>query len=373
MEVINRIIQPDLKNIEQLRITNYKKTALDNGVPLYIVDGVEEDLVRIELRFPAGRWYETIKGHSHAVAALMKKGTATKSSLQIAEAIEFYGAQVETSSGIDTTSVTLFILGKHLNTVLPIISEILNEAIFPEDEIVLYKERKKQRLRINSQNTDFHANRKFNEVLFGNKHPYGYAMDENDIDAITREQVVKLYKENYSPGNAQIFVSGNVPEKIITTLNREFGNYPHQKIPVAATDKSIYTNEESEFYIQRKDSVQSSVRIGCISISKHHPDFPELNVLNTIFGGYFGSRLMSNIRENKGYTYGIHSYITHLKHASYFAVDTEVGNEVCKNAIAEVYKEMDVLKSIHIDAEELNVVKNYMLGTLLRATDGPFN
>ncbi|MBC8045341.1 MAG: insulinase family protein, partial [Fimbriimonadaceae bacterium] len=123
----------------------------------------------------------------------------------------------------------------------------------------------------------------------------------------------------------------------------------------------------------RKDSVQSSVRIGCISISKHHPDFPELNVLNTIFGGYFGSRLMSNIRENKGYTYGIHSYITHLKHASYFAVDTEVGNEVCKNAIAEVYKEMNLLKSIQIDAEELNVVKNYMLGTLLRATDGPFN
>jgi predicted Zn-dependent peptidase len=121
------------------------------------------------------------------------------------------------------------------------------------------------------------------------------------------------------------------------------------------------------------DSVQSSVRIGCISIAKNHADFPELNILNTVFGGYFGSRLMRNIREDKGYTYGIHSYITHFEHASYFVIDTEVGNEVCKAAMDEIYHELETMRTVQVTGEELLTVKNYMLGSLLRATDGPFN
>lgn len=373
MQVINRKEQPQLKNIESLQISNFKTEKLDNGTPVYIVDGVEEDLVRIELRFPAGRWYENSMGQSHAATALMRKGTSQKTALQLAEAIEFYGAQLDTSTGTDTTSVSLYTMGKHLQQVLPVATEILNSATFPEKELVLYKERKKQRFKISAQNTDFHANRKITEVLFGSSHPYGYSMQEADIDAIDRNEIIKFYNSHYNAGNASIFVSGNVNDTIISVLNKQFGKYKHERTPVSATDKSIRSDEKDAFYIPLKESVQSSVRIASLSIPKHHPDYPELNVVNTIFGGYFGSRLMSNIREDKGYTYGIHSYITHLKHASYFSIDTEVGNEVCEKAITEIYREMEIMCTDKVENEELDIVKNYMLGTLLRATDGPFN
>ncbi|MFN0274169.1 MAG: M16 family metallopeptidase [Chitinophagales bacterium] len=371
--MINRIVQPDLKTIEKVSINNFKTFYLDNTVPVYVADGVEEDLLRIEMRFPAGRWYEASAGQSHAVSALMKKGTKGKTALQIAEAVEFYGAQLDTSSGNDTTSLSLYCLGKHLPHVLPIVAEILNDAVFPDDEIVLYKERKKQRFLINSQNTDFHAGRMFSEVLFGKQHPYGYSLQLSDIDELERSQVQKFYNEHYSIGNTKIFVSGNVKEEVIGMLNAEFGKYEKKKIPIAASDKSLHAGKEKEYYHELSQSVQSSVRIGCISIPKDHPDYPEVNVLNTVFGGYFGSRLMSNIREDKGFTYGIHSYIAHLDHASYFSIDMETGNEVCKAAIAEVYKEMDLLRKMLIREDELTTVKNYMLGSLLRATDGPFN
>lgn len=371
--MMNRVLQPELKRIESVRLNNFKIVHLDNAIPVYITDGTEEDLVKIELRFPAGRWYETTAGQSHAAAALMKKGTHTKSALQIAEAIEFYGAQLDTNTGNDTTSVNLFCLGKHIHHVLPLVTEILNDAIYPESEIELYKQRKKQRFLISSQNTDFHAGRKFSEVLFGKKHPYGYALQIADIDAIEQEQIQKFYSEHYVTGNTKIFMSGNIKEETIKLLNTEFGKSVKKKIPVSATDKSLHASADKEFYTELSQSVQSSVRIGCISIGKDHPHFPQLNVLNTVFGGYFGSRLMSNIREDKGYTYGIHSYISHLNHASYFAIETETGNEVCKDAIVEIYKEMDLLQTRQIAADELTTVKNYMLGSLLRATDGPFN
>ncbi|MBC8172298.1 MAG: insulinase family protein [Chitinophagales bacterium] len=370
---MNRTEAPELKDIHRLDINNFKTITLNNGVPLYIVDGVEEDLVRIEIRFPAGRWHENKHGQSHATPAQMKKGTAAKTSLEIAEAIEYYGAQLDTSSGQDHTAVTLYSLGKYIKEIIPVVEEILQEAIFPEQELELYKERKTQRMRINAQNTDYHANRKYNEVIFGDKHPYGYAIKEKDVDNLQKQDLLDYYRSYFNIAEAKIFISGNIKEDVIRTVEKHFGHQQKMNNPDSATDKSLHTLTENKFYIPHKDSVQSSVRIGGISIPKDHPDFPELNVLNTVFGGYFGSRLMSNIREDKGYTYGIHSSIGHNLHGSYFSIDTEVSNEVCKNVVHEIYYEMELLRSNIIPDDELSIVKNYMLGTFLRATDGPFN
>lgn len=370
---MNRTIQPALNSIKHLRLNQFHQTELSNGIPVYSVSGVEEDLIKIELRFPAGRWYEKSLGQSHATSALMRKGTSTKSALQIAEEIEFYGAQLDTSSGNDSTGVTLLTMGKHLHHVLPVLVEILTDASFPENEIALYKERKKQRYRIQAKNTDFHANRKFSEVLFGKQHPYGYALQEEEIDLIQAEELKAFFKSNYQVAHAKIFVSGNIPDTIYQTLDQAFGSFQKNKLEISSSDKSLHPSLEKEFYVELKESVQSSIRVGGISIAKNHKDFPDLNVMNTLFGGYFGSRLMRNIREDKGYTYGIYSSISHQKHISYFSIETEAGNEVCIDTLSEIYKEMELLRNVQPSIEELTIVKNFMLGSLLRATDGPFN
>lgn len=371
--MMNRTHAPELKLIDRLDINNFKQTKLSNGVEVYYVNSAEEDLIRIELRFRAGRWYEPKHAISRAVCNLMRKGTSTKTAKQIADIIEFYGAHLDVQSGQDYTSMMLFCLSKHLDKIMPVAEEILLDATFPQDEMDLFIQKQKQKLRINAQNTDFHANRKFNTVLFGANHPYGYHVDESTYDTLSNDQLMAFHKKHYSPGDATIFMAGNITDETLQLIEKHFGKHqPNGKI-ISATNKSIYTDPTFKHFINKDDSVQSSVRIGTISIPKTHPDFAELNVLNTAFGGYFGSRLMTNIREDKGYTYGIYSSITHYVHSSYFSVETEVGNEVCASAIAEIYKEMDALKTTPIDEEELTIIKNYMMGGLLRATDGPYN
>lgn len=370
---MNRTEAPGLQQIDRLDIRNFSERILQNGAKLVVVGGVEQELIRVELLFHGGRWYEPKQGVSRTVCNLMRKGTSTKTARQIADSIDYFGAQLEIHAGQDFTSMTIFCLRKYLPEILPIAEEILLDAAFTEEELSLFVARQKQKLRINAQNTDFHANRKFNAVLFGDMHPYGYAMTEQTLDALERETLLKYHRTHYQPGNAMIFVSGNVVDQDLQLIDHYFGKYASEAKHVSATDKSIHKAPEHKFFIPKEDSVQSSVRIGTLSIAKTHPDFPDLNVLNTLFGGYFGSRLMTNIREDKGYTYGIYSSISHYRHASYFSIETEVGNEVCASALEEIYKEMDLLKKVAVEEDELSIVRNYMLGGLLRATDGPFN
>ena len=370
---IDRNKAPELQSIDRLDIRNYKSTALSNGTSVTYVGGVEQDLIRVELIFHGGRWYEPSQGVSRATCNLMKKGTSTKSAKEIADSIDFYGAQLEVNAGQDFTSVVIYCLNKHLASILPIAEEIMIDAAFRDEELELFVAKQKQKLRINAQNTDFHANRKFNAVLFGNQHPYGYAMTADTLDALQSDVLRNYHRKHYNPGDARIFLSGNVTDDVLNLVEKHFGHYTATGKIISATDKSIHTASEHKYFIDKDDSVQSSVRIGTLAISKTHPDFPEFNVLNTLFGGYFGSRLMTNIREDKGYTYGIYSSISHYRHASYFSIETEVGNEVCASALEEIYKEMDLLKKVAIDEEELSIVRNYMIGGLLRATDGPFN
>jgi predicted Zn-dependent peptidase len=373
MTTTNRSLAPSLKPVEHLEINNYKTYQLSNKIPVYYVEAPEEELVRVELRFHAGRWYETGRGISRAACNLIKKGTSTKNSKQLADAIEFYGAHLETQHGVDYTSVSIVTLDKYLKETLPVVEEILTDATFPDDELKLFVQKQKQKLRINAQNTDFHANRKFGSVLFGEEHPYGYAITEADLDQLTREQLLAYHKTRFTPGDATVFIAGKITNETFGLVEKHFGLYPEGVTELSASDKSIHTDAQHSFFIEKDDSVQSSIRIGNLTISKTHPDYAEFNVLNTIFGGYFGSRLMSNIREDKGYTYGIYSSISHYRHSSYFSIETEVGNEVCTDALKEIYHELDAMRNLKVDDEELTIVKNYMMGSLLRATDGPYN
>jgi len=370
---MNRTQSPALQQIDRLDIRNFTESKLSNGSRLIIADGVEQELIRVELLFRGGRWYEPQQGVSRAVCNLMRKGTSTKSAKEIADSIDYFGAQLEVHAGQDLTSMTIFCLKKYLPELLPIAEEILLDAAFTEEELELFIARQKQKLRINAQNTDFHANRKFSSVLFGANHPYGYSLTENALDLLKRNTLLDHHRTHYRPGDAMLFMSGNIADQDIALVDQYFGKYQPQGKIISATDKSIYTDAEHKFFIPKDDSVQSSVRIGTMTVNKTHPDFADLNVLNTLFGGYFGSRLMTNIREERGYTYGIYSSIAHLRHASYFSIETEVGNEVCAPALEEIYKEMDLLKKVAVEEEELSIVRNYMLGGLLRATDGPFN
>lgn len=371
-KMINRTAAPDLQIPETVSLGAYRQLTLGNGVPVYIADNNTEDVVKIELCFPAGRWYEPSPMLSRAVCRLLTKGTSRFSSKELADRIEFYGASVETANGQDYTSVKIFSLGKYLPEIMPLVGEMLQDASMPPEELQLFQKKQLQKLQVGLRNTDFVANRTMHAALFGAQHPYGYAVDADMIRALDTTSMRNFSRQHYQPGLATVFLSGNLTDATIQELERSVGSQTAEPI-TGAHQRSLHSAEEQQILVPNAESVQSSIRIASLTIGKDHPDYAPLNVANTVLGGYFGSRLMSNIREDKGYTYGIYSLIRHHHNGSYFVIDTEVGNEVCRAAVDEIYAEMKQLAEVPVDNNELTVVRNYMLGSLIRATDGSFN
>jgi predicted Zn-dependent peptidase len=332
-----------------------------------------QDVVMVEWVFDAGNWYDKQPMVAATTNFLIKNGTTSKSAYQINDFFEFHGAYLNRSCYNETASITLHCLSKHLETLLPVVCEIIETSIFPEQELGIYIQNQKQRLSVNLQKCDFIANRLIDEYLFGINHPYGTYSNAEDYDALNTDLLKAFYKQYYLNGSCKIFVAGKMPTGYESMLNKAFGTLPlHADAPVVVEHPVVTASQKKVEIINDENGVQGAIRMARPFPNRHHPDFQKAHVLNTLFGGFFGSRLMSNIREDKGYTYGIHSYFQNHVHASAWMISTEAGRDVCAATIAEVIKEMELLRNELVDTEELNLVRNYMIGSLLGDLDGPF-
>lgn len=347
---------------------------LDNGVEVYNVQAGTEEVVQIEWIFKAGNWYDTQNNLAAATNFLIKNGTANKSAYDISEYIDFYGAYLNRSCYNETAVVTLHCLSRHLESILPLVREIFQEAAFPEDELVIFRQNMKQKLAVNLKKCDFVAGRKIDELLFGFHHPYGIYSATEDYDALESLAIREFYAQYYRDGHCTVFSAGILPADYAALMNKYFGDLPFNRHDIPEKQHQLLPHGQKKWnVINDPDGVQGAIRIARDFPTRHHPDFPKVQVLNTLFGGFFGSRLMANIREDKGYTYGIYSYLQNHLHAGAWVISTEAGREVCEATVAEVYHEMQQLREGHIEDDELLLVKNYLIGTLLGDLDGPFH
>lgn len=351
------------------------KEDLQNGIPLYWLNAGAQEVVQVDWVFEAGLWQEQHTAVAQTVASLLKNGTPGRTALEINEAVEFYGASLKVSPNNDYTIVSLHTLTRHLAALLPVIREIITEASFPEEELQLYIRNAQQRLAVNLRQCDFVANRHIDAYLFGRQHPYGRFTEAADLQALERGMLRDFHQGHYRSGNCRIFMAGRIGSQEVALVDRYFGKdtwggtaaaaAPQHHTEPAAEKRHRISNDEN--------GVQGAVRIARHFPTRLHPDFSPMIVLNTLFGGYFGSRLMANIREEKGFTYGIYSQLYNYKRDGALLIATEAGREVCEQTVAEVYKEMDLLCNERVGEEELLLVKNYILGNLLGDLDGPFS
>ncbi len=373
--MLNRTESPKIFNAVEfdLKLKEANKFTLDNGVQVYSVHAGAQELVMVEMVFFAGNSYEDKNIVAATTNFMLKNGTNSKKEFDINEQIDFYGGYLNRTCHNETATLTLHSLTKHLPHLLPVMADVLSDSIFPEEELSIYKQNKKQKLEINLKKCDFVANRLIDEYLFGFHHPYGKYTSTLDYDNLQRQDLVDFYNTYYKNGTCIIFVAGCLPTDIQEQLNHVFGKLPlNQKILTAKTYTAVEAKEKKYNIINDTEGVQAAIRIARPFPNRHHPDFTKVQVLNNVFGGFFGSRLMSNIREDKGYTYGIHSYIQNLILQSAWLVSTEAGRDVSQATIKEVYKEMAKLRKKKIADTELNLVRNYMMGSLLGDLDGPF-
>ena len=373
---MNRKTAPSIKDaVEyQLLLKPIEKNILDNGIEVYSIHAGAQEVIQLELVYFAGNQFETKKSVAAATNFLLKNGTSKRSALEINEAFEYYGGYCNRACYNETATITLHSLTKHLSKLLPVVQDMVSDSVFPESELAIYKQNSKQRLSVNLQKCEFVANRMIDSYLYGESHPYGKYTEAIDIDEISIEDCKAFYQNHYLNGSRPIiFISGSLPADYLKMLNEHFGSLSVKPEPFFLEPIQQQPAADRKYRIENDpNGVQGAIRIAAPFPSRKHPDFKRVGVLNTLFGGYFGSRLMSNIREDKGYTYGIYSYIQNHIHETAWMISTEVGRDVAELAINEVYLEMKKLREDLVDEDELMLVRNYMIGGILGDLDGPF-
>lgn len=363
---------PKIHEVSKIDLRRPIIGQLDNGIPIYDSRIGHEEVLKIELVFNNGRPFEQTLLASRLTNKLIKEGTRKYSGKKIAEIFDYHGATLQLSANLDDSRVAIYTLKKHLDHLLPVLTDMLTKPTFPQGEFTNFVARCKQRLALDLSKNDTVAYRVVTEKIFGEKHFYGYNSNLEMFNAITREDIKAHFENTYGSNNCKIFISGKTDDSVVEKLNQTIGKVLTKKElfqPIATP----IPKAEGRVTIPMKDSLQSAIRIGRHLYNRHHPDYTGMFVLNTIFGGYFGSRLMSVIREERGYTYNISSMLDAFRTDGCFHIGTEVSPEFVEPTIKCIYEEMDKLKNELVGADELKMVRRYLLGNMLTQLDGAFN
>ncbi len=375
--MLNRKVSPPIHEVRNLVLPHPQVVRLDNGLPVYVLDFPGQEILKVEAVFRAGRPEEDKHLLSRATSRLLREGTLGRSGAEIAEYIDFYGGSISIPTNLDTSNVLLFSLKKYAAELIPVYAAVLQEPVFPEVELEVFKRTSIQELQVELEKVEVQAYRKVTELIFGEEHPYGYNSTPEDYTALERTDLLRFYERWYTPDNCLLFVSGHVDEAVLQLLNRYLGQhgkssgtpgaFPRRPIPHAAG------GHPRALQLPHPGSLQTAIKIGRRTFSRTHPDFNGLFVLNTILGGYFGSRLMMNIREKKGFTYNIYSTLDAYQYDGCLYMATEVSPGKSARAIKEIFAEMKKLREQPVGEDELGMVRNYLLGMLLNGLDGPLN
>lgn len=371
--ILDRTIAPPSQTIEQVSIPKAEKTLLDNKIPVYMVKAGEQPVVRLELIFEAGSRYENLIGEAHFAAKMLSEGTSLHTATQISEHFDQYGAFLEISHSVERLTITVHGLTRHLPKLLPLLQEMIADSVIPENELQVQKNITSQNLKINLEKSSYLAGQVFREKIYGMNHPYGKSLSLASIESITQEAVRDFYEKQIKGKAYRIFISGKFGDEEVQALNQHLGQVQlespkHSEI----IDNITEIKHHESFLLERPDNLQSSIRVGKRLFGRTHPDFFKFIVANTIFGGYFGSRLMKNIREDKGFTYGISSGLVPHRQGGYLVMGTDVKKEFTQQTLDEITKEIRILQTIPVEEDEVDTAKNYMVGSLVGSLNTPF-
>jgi predicted Zn-dependent peptidase len=258
-----------------------------------------------------------------------------------------------------------------LPALLPLLGELLTEATYPEPEIAAAVQRYVQQVRVERDKNAHRASERFSRNLFGAPHPYCSEIDLEAVATLTAPVLQAFYRDRYSLSSAEVFVAGDVRDDDVAALLAVLpvGNSLPTPLPVPPMLVPGPARDE----IRLPASMQSAVRVGRLWAEPHHPDTHRLFVLNQILGGYFGSRLMKNIREDKGFTYGIYSSVTHREHASSLVIGADVNADSTEATFMEIYHELARLRDELVPMHELDTVRQYATGKFVGDTSTIFD
>lgn len=367
--MLNRQLAPDSFMLKELALTKPAIKELSNGVSVHIIQDDTNPVLKIDILFAAGKVNDEKPGQSLICAKVMVEGTKSYPGSELQELLDHYGAHLDVTVDYDYTTVSLLCLKEHINPLLPVLKSAITEPLFDTDDFDKIKLQQLQKIRVNNQKNALIATKSLRKKLL-NGTPYSNTLEEEYLEKISKEDIENYFNQ-YFTVKPDIIVAGDFDEVIFNFFEEHFAMLEFS-IPDSAYKGELLPIIEDDF-IKREGSVQASVRMGAISIPRTHPDYYDLSITNEILGGYFGSRLMKNVREDKGYTYGIYSVLINYKHLDYHIIGADVKIDHIEDTVAEVYKEMEELKTTPVPEEEIETIKNYMLGKIASSLDTVFH
>ena len=365
--MLNRKNPPSLGELTDISFVTPELVKCTPSLPLYWMKKVPNATSRIDFYFDAGT---TVGSNviSALTSGLLFSGTKDKTSTQIHNELDSLGAYFDVGLGFETAIVTFYALNEQLPAVVKLFVDIMENATFPSTEVEELINDRKQKLQINLEKVSFLAQRKFQGLIFDGTH-YNRTINLEDYNSVSREEIVSYFEKNYKKGLKKVFLVGDFKEEVVSAIANSVSSWAVEKQEKAIIN---FQNKAATVHVEKANAVQTAIRVGKTLFNKTHPDYFGFMILNTILGDFFGSRLMKNIREDKGYTYGIGSYLSEIKDSGYFVIGTEVGKEVKEATLTEIRKEIEKLQQELVSEEELNLVRNYLLGQTLKSADGPY-
>lgn len=361
---------PEIIIPSKVDLPEAEHVRLPNGLDVYMIRTEGQEVARVSFVYAAGSAMQSKPFAASSTLNLLAEGSENFTAHELAEQLDFHGSYFDVGIDRDYAIATFCCLNKFFGQTLGLVREIMLRPAFPTEEVEIYTTKRKQRLMVERSKPSTKARELFSQALFGDDHPYGISSPEADYDNLTRPDIEDFYRRFYGAHNGFVACSLGTDPAQKDALLELLGQMPRDGEPVV----SIFPEPHSDRYrfLPIEGAVQSAIRIGRLLFTRSHPDFVGMQVLATLLGGYFGSRLIQNLREERGYTYGAFAAMVNLRNAGYLAIATEVGAEVTADAVEQIFREMERLKIEPVTEDELENVKRSMLGEVMRILDGPF-
>ncbi len=372
VDMVNRTQAPRLGHVTHIPIHQPRVKSMPNGQQVQLLPIGDQEVIRFDMLISAGKWHQQVPLVANFTAGLLKEGTADYSSREISELLDGTGGYLQIGAGMHHTTLSLFSLNKHVHTLLPLLQSVLYRPVFDAREMETYRRNRLQKYMNDAQKVNFLAAQYFKARIFGGKHPYGFFNSPDDYRKIKETDLWEYYQQALVKAPAQMLLTGNITDAVWQTVQENFGTINEAGHSELQKSFAFEAASEKRFHLHKKGAVQTAIQMGIKTISKAHPDFCAFLILNTILGGYFGSRLMRNIREEKGYTYGIASALVPYLHCGIFTIYTQTDNAFADKVLQEIQHEMDDLIQNPVPEAELEMVKNSLRGDLIRNMDHPF-
>lgn len=370
---LNRSNAPDVKDFGLLNIPNCRQLILDNGIKLNIIDHGEFDVNRLTISWIGGAYDVESFASLMLACDLMREGSKYHTGAEIAEILDFNGAWLRSNHHSHHTALTLHSLNSKFNEVLPIIIESTISPTFPQQEFEINKEKIARRKELNLSKVAYLSNQSNHRLIYGIDHPCAKDETPSDVRNLTINDIKSTHNDIFVADGCELFLAGRITPSIEDSLNNWFGNLPTNKPHINQIIIPISPSKQKVDIIHTDNALQCAITMSIPTIPRSHPDYIDLRYVIMALGGYFGSRLMTNIREDKGYTYGISAALLGNWEGGVATISTQCDNSYANAVIDEVKKEIEYLKLDNFNNEELIRLKRYAMTQVAGTLDSPFS